>query len=62
MDFGVVLEKILELLQRSGRATYRALKLRSAVTGEYLTGRKSGDDSSRYHGPVDCAAGIARCG
>ncbi len=54
MDFGVVLEKILELLQRSGRATYRALKLRSAVTGEYLTGRKSGDDSSRYHGPVDC--------
>ena len=36
MDFDAVLEKVLELLQRQGRATYRALKLRYDLTDEYL--------------------------
>lgn len=40
MDFAEVLEKVLELLQRQGRVSYRALKLRFELNDEVLEGLK----------------------
>jgi hypothetical protein len=40
MDFAEVLEKVLELLQRQGRVSYRALKLRFQLDDEFLEGIK----------------------
>ena len=40
MDFAEVLEKVLELLQRQGRVSYRALKLRFQLNDEVLEGIK----------------------
>ena len=40
MDFAEVLEKVLELLQRQGRVSYRALKLRFQLDDELLEGVK----------------------
>src|SRR5262245_3892954 len=40
MDFAEVLEKVLELLQRQGRVSYRALKLRFQLDDEVLEGIK----------------------
>ncbi len=40
MDFAEVLEKVLELLQRQGRVSYRALKLRFQLDDEFLDGIK----------------------
>ena len=41
-----MLEKVLELLRRQGRATYRALKLRYDLTDEYLETLNSGFTNS----------------
>src|SRR5581483_4891748 len=40
MDFAEVLEKVLDLLQRQGRVSYRALKLRFQLDDEFLAGVK----------------------
>ena len=40
MDFAGVLEKVLDLLQRQGRMSYRALKLRFQLDEEFLAGIK----------------------
>ncbi len=40
MDFAEVLEKVLDLLQRQGRVSYRALKLRFQLDEEFLAGIK----------------------
>jgi hypothetical protein len=40
MDFADVLEKVLDLLQRQGRVSYRALKLCFQLDDEFLAGVK----------------------
>ena len=40
MPFDEVLEKVLELLKRQGRLSYRALRVRFELTDEYLDALK----------------------
>ena len=40
MDFDAVLEKVLALLQREKRVSYRALKLRFSINDEYIEALK----------------------
>src|SRR5215210_6800853 len=40
MGFAEILEKVLELLQRQGRVSYRALKLRFELDDEVFAGLK----------------------
>ena len=40
MDFDAVLAQVLDLLQREGRVSYRALKLRFQLDDEYIAALK----------------------
>ena len=40
MEFYAVLEQVLDLLQRQGRVSYRALKLRFSLDDEHLAALK----------------------
>src|SRR5882724_11441614 len=40
MDFAEVLDKVVELLQREQRVSYRALKLRFGIDDEYIAALK----------------------
>ena len=42
MDFYAVLARVIELLQREGRTSYRALKRQFALDDEYLADLKVG--------------------
>jgi len=41
MDFDEVLDKVVELLQREQRVSYRALKLRFGIDDEYIAALKA---------------------
>ena len=44
MDFYAVLARVIELLQREGRTSYRALKRQFALDDEYLADLTGGAD------------------
>ena len=46
MTFDEMLAQILDLLQRQGRVSYRALKMRFNLDDEYLDGCRSHIDST----------------
>ena len=61
MDFYAVLDQVLELLQRRGRVSYRALKLQFHLDDEHLEALKEKNSSTRtIRWPMRPA--VASCG
>jgi len=53
MDFYTVLARVIELLQREGRTSYRALKRQFALDDEYLADLKVGLNEVKVTNPLN---------